>query len=321
MSILSSLTNQTEEPVATVASGQIAITPRVIDFGHRLIQMGQVSRVDLGLIYPGRGSAIVSVALCFGFLVVAGGARGSDPAMFLMLAVLAAIGAAWNWQRSEQFLLITTSDGRRLQISADRAFLLQILARIRDAMQFEPHRDIRYTVNFAAKNIEIGSVFDQSSATVVDSPGGQAIAGDVGPASQDSTKPNDSAFNNAATNGSFRNGGMANSAARGATYTIATLPPAAAYAPTIQPAPVARSANVSNAVGGIAVAGDIGPGARVHASVSLHDELGQLIALLERHNIAHRAEIVQLLRVVEGHVAAGPARRADALATWRHFAD
>jgi hypothetical protein len=346
MALLSGLVDRTPA-AATVRSGKLEITPRIIDFGDRIIQLSQVSSIVVDFVYPWRGAAFVAFVVA---LVAFTPGNPVAELFWLMglpsgaLAILAALIGLYLLYLRDEFLLITTSDGRRLQISAKRDLLLAILDRVRDAMLFEPGRDVRYIVNLNAEKIEIGTLLDQRTASVVKSPGATAVAGDVGGM------------------GGFSNGaappGRANGAGRpvdvrvqqspnGATAfhmdggTTGGGPPRGAgrngpdngAASSAQPTFAAsqmgatapsniRTASVTGSPGGIAVAGDANH-ARMSTSVEVvaASEISALVDLITRQEIAHKAELVKLLQTVQSHLHAGPHQRAEAERGWRAFSD
>jgi hypothetical protein len=346
----------------TISDGWVQITPRVIDFKDYIIQMGQVASVRIDGVKPYLMAGVLSIIMGI-FLLMTAGRQYDGPTQFLMaiFGVFFLIGGAILLNFTREFLLIATSDGRRLQIQAKRKFLEAMLDRIRDAMTFEPDRDIRYSFNLNAETIEIGTLLDQSSASNINSPGASAVAGDVGgkTAGKSSARTSANGYANGAgyadgsgyANGSgYTNGAdsgaapgpanvhMSRSGANGAdghgrtTYTFdfggasSSTPPTggrgAERGTTDGRSGGQRTASNVNAPGGIAVAGDIS-NARLSTSVEMvaAAEIGQLIALIERRDVAHKADLMRLLDAVNRHLAAGPKGRAEAQSTWRSFAD
>lgn len=341
------------QKAATISSGTIEITPRVIIFPDRIIQMGQVSSVVVDFVYPWRIVALLLGAIGIGML---GGAAntspygGGPPASLLLTFAACLFGAAlFFFWRKDEFLLISTADGRRVQISAKRTFLESIMDRIRDAMEFEPDRDVKSIVNLNAGSIQIGTLLDNRSSSIVNSPGAISVAGDVAGSDLSSTVKtagsgqSGAAPANVPTNvtvtrtadgkmmydlsgvlggAGAAKGGPKPAPAATKTPTRPAATAGAGVTPVTAASTVTRSSTVTGSAGAISVAGDV-TGSTLSTSVEMRaaSEIKDLIALVERRDVQHKAEIVGLLRSVQASLSAGPSRKKEAKDGWLAFAD
>jgi len=164
MSFFSSISGLFSTP-RPIRSGTVEITPRIVDFGTRVIQLPQITWSRVSHVYRWRPLAVIMllVAACCWFAAYQLGSytasiqpftqpsdlthlRLYNAALIVTRTLLAVIALAL-WFIRKEFLLISTADGTVLEIGGKRPFLLEILQRIREPMSFEADRDVKFSIN------------------------------------------------------------------------------------------------------------------------------------------------------------------------------
>lgn len=302
---------------------KLEITPKLIDFGSRVVQMKLVSSAGIGTIYPWR---FLSKPLwLLGALAAVGGymslrtvfnpltrqmeSQGGLP-ILLGLALLLLGLVAWFYQ--QQLVVIHLAGNERIVLEDARlAFLETIVKRIREAMIAPADAPIQYTINVAAETINTSSLVDlshtvdqsrttiaNSSGVVVASPGAAAVGGsNSGPIATQ-------AFGNLTSTGV----GKANGSTSGERM------PAPAFSST-QPAPIVQAATGAVALGGSAY------GSTFSTQVGVSHDLEQMIAMVQRAQLQHQEQIVEYLRLLQRIVETSREPSADARQTWLKFVE
>jgi hypothetical protein len=149
------------------APARMDITPELIDMGDRVVQLGQVTSVRVGIVHPWRHAArfpLVAAAVLIAASMVRGGGftvDGLSVAALTSLA-LAIVLLVYRVRR----LVIATADGERVLIGGhDPAFLRLVLDRIRLAMAAgDP--GYRCAVDLVTRTIETGEIQEQDAAAL-----------------------------------------------------------------------------------------------------------------------------------------------------------
>lgn len=297
---------------------KLEITPKLIDFGSRVVQMKLVTSVGLGSVYPLRTLSKAIMLLTLLLVIAAMGqsqnvgpyqtAPTANAKMLLWLAsVVGALAAVATWFKEESLLVIMLAGSEKIVLAGIQGrFLEKLLDRVREAMVAPENAPIHYTVNIKAETIETGALVDLSRTSIEHSPGAAVVAGDAQAA--------------VTTNGSAHANGRAvgtSPATRAEPRHHATPPPLAATPAKMGPHSV-RSAVVSNSPAGIAIGGNVAA-STVISRASVGEDISALIALVEASSIADRQQVLEYLRYLRQLDAAGPARADDARASWARF--
>ncbi len=145
----------------------LEITPRIVAYGSRLVQLHQVTSVQLASVSPWRGFGRLLIGLGGALLVAvlalprtASGSLGAGFAITgnggpsvvgLLLLGLGLLAYFYN----RDFLVIATADGEKLRITShDQRFMMDVVDAIRAAMSAGPGSELHYVVNVVDRQIE-----------------------------------------------------------------------------------------------------------------------------------------------------------------------
>lgn len=325
------------------------ITPKVIDFGNRVVALGHVTSAGFGNGHPFRLLGIVLVLAALGLVgneVMSGKALTairSGGSRMLWIACIAAGFGIFAIVLPRRQLVIALSDGAKIRFSGGRSeFLGDVVRHLRAAIEADQTKHPRIVVDLAAGTIEMADApaaapptDRHSTVPAAHAPGhathvapGHMVAATPG---RMVALPHERTAPAERTQPPYRNGhanangsGPAHAAAEaliarpfGATPG-APLPQHYGYAPQQtygMPGPGSSS-------GPAAVGAGYGPAA-YPGSASQHPahDLDAVMQIIHRSDLQHKAALLELLRVAEDHLRGGATRRDDAVAHWRSFAD
>ncbi len=181
---------------------KLEITPKLIDFGSRVVQMKLVASAGIGTVYPLR--FLFWPALLVGVAVLAGGwasygveynpftrQRETRGGGTILTGVVLLFLALFFWVYNKRLVVISLAGTDRIVLEEAKVqFLETIVDRIREAMTAPADAPMHYTVNISAGTIQAGSIVDMSqsvdnsSTTVsnsagvmIGSPGAVAVGG------------------------------------------------------------------------------------------------------------------------------------------------
>ncbi len=285
------------------APARLEITPRIIDLGDRVIQLNNVASASIGSVHPLRGAARFAL-IVFGVLALAELLRfqlwstGKDAPLFSAIAVLALaslVVAIGLFLYRKRLLVVSTTDSQSTWIrSADADFLRLVLEAIRTAMTstdpgFRAHVDlVAMTISGAAPVSEAAAGPMLRAET-----GGVDGWADQGP--EPSLPPS--------MNGAGH-GGTAPPSLDTPNAILAEPPRNPSFAEAMLRE--ARSPDVTAT-----------PAARSNGRAELED----VILLIDRAALPHKAELGALLEPVRDHLTGGRTRRSDAMHNWQLFHD
>lgn len=320
---------------------KLEITPKLIDFGSRVVQMKLVASAGIGTVYPLR--FLFWPVLLVGLAVLAAGmasygvvfnpitrqqeTSGTGAVLSGAFLVLAAI---MLWVYSKRLLVISLAGNERIVlVEAKEQFLETIVGRIREAMVAPADAPIHYTVNVSAETIQTGSIVDMSQAVdnssttisnspgvVMGSPGAVAVGGSAsGPIAAQ-------AIGNAWATGS----GPAPVASPlagppGAQGGFGQQDTAAALTALVRGAVRPGSGSIVQAgAGGVATGGRVIDSEIVTQATVGHD-LALMVTLIERSQIQDRTQILEYLRLMQRLANTGPTPSPEARKAWMTFFD
>lgn len=282
---------------------RLEITPRIIDLGDRVIQLSNVASAAIATVHPLRGTAKLA-------LMAAGGlglaellrnqiwSSGKDAPLFsavAALALVALIAGAGLFLYRKRLLVISTSDGQTAWVrSGDADFLRLVLEAIRKAMT-STDPDFRANVDLSAMAISGSAIAVGGSA----GPALSAGSADEGSWADQGPEP---------TLPHVMNGAGADTVhpprleeANGSTSDKARSSFAEAMLREVRTAEATAPATPPRSTG--------------------RAELEEIILLIDRASLPHKAELNALLDPVRDHLTGGRTRRSDAVHNWRLFHD
>jgi len=290
---------------------KLEITPKIIDCGTRVIQVSQVTSVQIARAYPYRWIGVLLIVFAAGLVAaLARYAAGFGGALLEVvdLKQLAAVAAGalvllglgtWLFARSRSELQIASSDGDKLRLSSPhRQFMADILHAVRDAMVAERQVPLRYVVNFTARKVEGGRMFPSLGEGLSIGP-----QGPVRGIPRLQERPPPPPRNVGLLPGTIHLNGNGRAHAQPAETggARAQLQPAESANGTAKtPPPVQQMPPLPP---------------------ESPRDLGALIDLVTESGVQHKETLLQLLRVVDDHVNGGRTGREDALAHWKSFSD
>lgn len=293
---------------------KLEITPKLIDFGSRVVQMKLVTSVGLGTINPSRDLAKFLYLISLLLIVAAFSGSGAhafgvyDPKTTLGWA--GAVGLLLGtvaWNKTKRLLVIMLAGGEKIVLAGIHGrFLEKLLDRVREAMVAPENAPIHYTVNIKAETIETRTLVDLSRTSVEHSPGAAVVTGD--------------ALAPVATNGAGHaasNGRPTTAAPKGERPRHASPPPLA-VSPSRGGLHSGHSAVVSNSPAGVAVGGNV-MASTITTTASVGEDLSSMIALVEASSIAERQQVLEYLRYLHSLATAGSAKAAEVRASWPAF--
>ncbi|MEZ5818796.1 MAG: hypothetical protein R3D44_17110 [Hyphomicrobiaceae bacterium] len=313
---------------------KLEITPRVVDLGDRVIQLQHVVSAGRHTIYPLRPIGAVAMLAGIGLIANEVVARGPDAfklqaggSLALWIGFLVLGIGLFLLLFVRRILSIQTSDGRRIELSAEsEEAATALILRIRHAMEAAggpyaspamqstaepgtlppwtgapaglPHHQMSHPHHAAeAKGVRTVPAGRQGAGYTNGHAGGAALgsAGGIGADSASITEQAVQAYRRAGSGG-----GQHERASAAAERRLGGPDP-----------------------GQGAARDQLALPATLPAGFARDDGVPDLIALMEhvrRSDVQHKEALLDLLRVVEDHYR-GRATREDALAHWRSFAD
>ncbi len=282
---------------------RLEITPRIIDLGDRIIQLGNVASAAIGTVHPLRGAARF-VLIVFGVLALAEllrnqlWATGKDAPLFSAIAVLALLSlvvAVGLFLYRKRLLVISTTDSQSTWIrSADADFLRLVLEAIRTAMTttdagFRAHVDLAAMTISGAAPVPVAG----AGPMLRTDPAGADGWADQGPEPSLPQTMNGAGHGGTAPPNLDTPGGNLAEPPRAPSFAEAML--REARGPDVSAAPPARSSGRA--------------------------ELEDVILLIDRAALPHKAELGALLEPVRDHLSGGRTQRSDAVHNWKLFHD
>ena len=282
------------------ARTRMEITPEIIDLGDRVIQLSQVASVQAGTVHPWRSAARYPL-IAGVILLAAASARGGvgfDGLSLLGLAMLATALAMIFIGLSR--LVIATSDGDRVLIAGrDMAFLRLVLDRIRSAMTgTDP--GLHIAIDLTSSTIVAGDTSEPARASLprLQVPAQNDTSVDAPSRRTDPELPS-------SVNGAHSAG---RDDAFSAPVDVFGGPPLGSFADRRR-----------EALGGapLAMPSAAPPGAESDPRA----QILALVALIDDAEIAHKAQLHDLLDPVRDHLTGGRTRKNDARHHWKLFHD
>lgn len=314
---------------------QLEITPKIIDFGTRVVQMRNVASAGLEMVYPWRWLAkylyLLALLLIGTSLTAMQGAisryGGSDTSILIttVVGVIALVSGIAVSVKGTLLLVLHLAGNQKVVVQeAEPEFLQTLLDRIRETMLASGDTSVRYVVDMTSQSIETQPLLDRSGAPMAHD------GGTVRPHINGHAASNGADAHPSHAHGVEANGG-AQSAARAHHNGIAyPLPHSAAEAHASSHAAAAhptahaatrggtntrRSAPAMNSPSGGATV------APVPTQASVSQDLHHMIALIEHARVPDQERVIEYLRLLQQLAEAGPARASEARATWLTFFD
>lgn len=326
----------------TDRSQTIHITPKVLDFGTRIVALAHVTSVAITKSRPFMPVGVVlllgGIGL-IGFEIVQRGLvellKGGSTRIWIAL-VASGLGIfAQVYQR--RGLVVSIADGSRVRIDANRNdFCQSLVTRIGEAMLVKPEANLHYVVDVPAQTIEIAADGHGHGAMA---PVGAGAPPSAGPAEHRAPdrRPLAAPPSNWAPPANWppQPQSIPHEApvARDTSQAHAPVNGQAAQSRFSQPATIKPYTNGSERTlqGAIraahgngsgltpATAGPIPASAISSPPVTGPRDLDMLIDFVSQSEIQHKDALLNLLKVVDDYAKGGPTHRDDAFEHWKSF--
>lgn len=333
------------------------ITPKVIDFGARIVALAHVTSVQnrkCRPFLPAGIALLVASGVLIGWELIQAGSltalakTGSTRLWFAFVGAGLGIFAQVYQRRG---LEIRLADGSRIDIPSNRDdFLQSVVTRIGEAMR-APDTDLHYAVDVKAQTIQIHSAAETATSQVTDKfarpldlwPMPQvantwpvpaaALPHDAAPhnlplrAGRSQTDLIPGEFGHAELNGAAApaaSGRVSDSASKDARASRFEARPLPHTAPTAQPAtqPVRNGNGASYGANGHAPAMANGAAhgrAAGQPAQPVMRDLDVLIDFVRRTELQHKDALLNLLTVVDDYAKGGATHQTDAIEHWQSF--
>jgi len=305
---------------------EFTITPKFIDFGDRVIQVGQIATAGVRSVYPLRTVGgflfVCSVLLALAAVPAAAALAYLPTAIALVFGVLCLLVGWLCYKKTDVHLTIATSDGDAQLIRVNTLkFGREIVEAVRDAMS--SNMGAALIVNLHTGKIVLKSPAGEGSGRITSRPGTAAVVGDLAMARlAPASPPLGQTVGVAAETSAIRldppvprrplNGSSGTNGANGPRPR-----PGVRAQPELSPVVAGPLAGAGSSI--VVENGVQTP--RGTARVTPARDIERLIGLVERSQDAFTNDMLLLLAPVRDHIEGGPTDKQAAAQGWTAFAD